>query len=340
MLVVIAIIAILAAILFPVFAAAREKARQTTCASNLKQIGLAWTQYVQDYDEFGPFGTEGSCEATAAVGGGGANRSSCGGAPGPGPYTGWNNEIYPYVKNTQVFMCPDALSGQHGVNSTGPLSYGAYCLTGAAGDCPSPNNTTVTGVSYSMNLYLSAITGNYDMYSTAGPGISNAKIAQPANVIEVTEALGGSWQDSRAESWYLATGPIDDSNVGFIVPLSYDPNIIPVGDLLANDHGAPYWMIPCYNNTCQASAGYDTRHSSVRMTLFCDGHVKALPILNPGVTFEGVSYGGTSSMGYTMPAVCSGVLAYSSTAAGCYDPAPTTSWSLEGLRYWIPANTN
>ncbi|HEY3333481.1 MAG TPA: DUF1559 domain-containing protein [Capsulimonadaceae bacterium] len=51
LLVVIAIISILAAILFPVFATAREKARQTTCASNLKQLGLAFIQYAQDYDE-------------------------------------------------------------------------------------------------------------------------------------------------------------------------------------------------------------------------------------------------------------------------------------------------
>ncbi len=51
LLVVIAIIAILAAILFPVFAKAREKARQSSCQSNLKQVGLAFMQYVQDYDE-------------------------------------------------------------------------------------------------------------------------------------------------------------------------------------------------------------------------------------------------------------------------------------------------
>lgn len=51
LLVVIAIIAILAAILFPVFAQAREKARQATCISNQKQLGLAFLQYEQDYDE-------------------------------------------------------------------------------------------------------------------------------------------------------------------------------------------------------------------------------------------------------------------------------------------------
>lgn len=50
-LVVIAIIALLAAILFPVFARARENARRTSCASNLKQIGLGIMQYTQDYDE-------------------------------------------------------------------------------------------------------------------------------------------------------------------------------------------------------------------------------------------------------------------------------------------------
>ncbi len=50
LLVVIAIIAILAAILFPVFAQARSKARDITTISNLKQVGLAATQYQQDYE--------------------------------------------------------------------------------------------------------------------------------------------------------------------------------------------------------------------------------------------------------------------------------------------------
>lgn len=51
LLVVIAIITILAAILLPVFAQARESARQTKCSSNMRQIGLAMRLYTQDYDE-------------------------------------------------------------------------------------------------------------------------------------------------------------------------------------------------------------------------------------------------------------------------------------------------
>jgi prepilin-type N-terminal cleavage/methylation domain-containing protein/prepilin-type processing-associated H-X9-DG protein len=54
LLVVIAIIAILAAILFPVFGRARENARRTSCQNTLKQIGIGFLQYYQDYDEQGP----------------------------------------------------------------------------------------------------------------------------------------------------------------------------------------------------------------------------------------------------------------------------------------------
>jgi prepilin-type N-terminal cleavage/methylation domain-containing protein len=52
LLVVIAIIAILAAILLPVFASARKAARRTVCTSNLRQLCLALQMYKQDYSEF------------------------------------------------------------------------------------------------------------------------------------------------------------------------------------------------------------------------------------------------------------------------------------------------
>lgn len=64
LLVVVAIIAILAAILFPVFSRAKEQARRATCASNLKQIGLALMQYTADYDETMPIYSSGIGSAT------------------------------------------------------------------------------------------------------------------------------------------------------------------------------------------------------------------------------------------------------------------------------------
>jgi prepilin-type N-terminal cleavage/methylation domain-containing protein/prepilin-type processing-associated H-X9-DG protein len=92
LLVVVAIITILAAILFPVFATAREKARQTSCASNQKQLALAFVQYSQDYDEILPMGS-------TNVG------------------TGWAVQLYPYVKSNGVYHCPDDNSPQGGLVS-------------------------------------------------------------------------------------------------------------------------------------------------------------------------------------------------------------------------------
>lgn len=90
LLVVIAIIAILAAILFPVFAQAREKARGISCLSNMKQVGLALHQYVQDYDELMPF----------------LNAQSNPTAPGLRRERGYEQLLMPYLKNNQVFTCP------------------------------------------------------------------------------------------------------------------------------------------------------------------------------------------------------------------------------------------
>src|SRR5205085_8049166 len=70
LLVVVAIIAIMAALLFPVFARAREKARQASCLSNLEQISKGVLMYMSDYDEAFPFvlSYSGNCDCPANVG--------------------------------------------------------------------------------------------------------------------------------------------------------------------------------------------------------------------------------------------------------------------------------
>ncbi|MDR3709419.1 MAG: DUF1559 domain-containing protein [Capsulimonadaceae bacterium] len=161
LLVVIAIIAILAAILFPVFATAREKARQSTCASNLKQIGLAYVQYCQDNDEVTPY----ACWKNGYCGGSGAYW---------GTSPGWL--LYPYVKSTAVWRCPSDSVNTIPVNP------------------PSSSNTLggVNNVSYGYNLFyfelchapLSSCASN-----SAPVPLQMSQVSSPASIV----AFFGSW---------------------------------------------------------------------------------------------------------------------------------------------------
>src|SRR5262245_51009842 len=95
LLVVIAVIAIIAAILFPVFAQARDKARQSSCLSNLRQIGTAIRMYLQDHD--------GACfqhlpyDADVYANKNFLERD---------PELPWTILIYPYVRNRTLYYCP------------------------------------------------------------------------------------------------------------------------------------------------------------------------------------------------------------------------------------------
>lgn len=115
LLVVIAIISILAAILFPVFARARESARRASCSSNLKQMGLAVMMYVQDYDERYPQAW---------------NEGMRGQTPPQGWWTSasqrywlWQQIIYPYHKNYQIYFCPSRLGETTYLGNATPASY-------------------------------------------------------------------------------------------------------------------------------------------------------------------------------------------------------------------------
>jgi prepilin-type N-terminal cleavage/methylation domain-containing protein/prepilin-type processing-associated H-X9-DG protein len=126
LLVVIAIIAILAAILFPVFAQARTKARQTQCASNMRQLGIAAAMYRQDFDGvYFPISISYPANAvttTYYVNAGVADWLS-------GPLSP-DSEFYllkPYIKSRGIHICPDR---KRLYNLFGQWHEGRYALNG------------------------------------------------------------------------------------------------------------------------------------------------------------------------------------------------------------------
>ncbi|MFN3683887.1 MAG: type II secretion system protein [Fimbriimonadaceae bacterium] len=76
LLVVVAILAILAAILLPVFASAKERAKSATCQSNLRQLGLSFALYASDWDGVHP------------------------------PVFEWKGRLQPYVRTVETNRCP------------------------------------------------------------------------------------------------------------------------------------------------------------------------------------------------------------------------------------------
>lgn len=159
LLVVIAIIAILAAILFPVFARARENARKASCLSNLKQIGIAFAQYTQDYDE-----------NTVPLRVGNASSLSF----------SWNMCIEPYLKSTQVFMCPS----NKGQDSTGKDKNMTY--------------------SYNMN--------------TAGAPLANlSSFALPSQTVHIIDAEGANLASNQSLVFFIGYRDLTGNEQGRIL---------------------------------------------------------------------------------------------------------------------------
>ena len=142
LLVVIAIIAILAAILLPVFASARENARKASCENNLKQLGIAFIAYAQDYSEQLPRNDN-------------WNQGQA-----------WAGQIYSYIKSGGVFKCPDDPTGVGaGAVPTVPVSYGRnwnLCING--GNMGGINLSQMVAPANTMVLFETSSTGGSAAY--------------------------------------------------------------------------------------------------------------------------------------------------------------------------------
>jgi prepilin-type N-terminal cleavage/methylation domain-containing protein/prepilin-type processing-associated H-X9-DG protein len=195
LLVVIAIIAILAAILFPVFAKAREKARTASCENNCKQIGLAFLQYVQDYDErYPPYDND---------------------TAGNSPRYGWELLIQPYIKNTQAFICP---------SDTQPTS-------GVSGWLTAPGNFKA---SYIYNWLVGQYPGGIAMAAAVSPATTVAYTCGGATA-NATAPYVTTASTPKESSWLLAdptvNGYADSGNGDWAAPILRHNGMTSIGYL-------------------------------------------------------------------------------------------------------------
>ncbi len=156
LLVVIAIIALLAAILFPVFSRARENARKSSCANNLKQIGLGITQYAQDYDETMPAVTVGTATGSR-----------------------WHEQIQPYIKSRQVLVCPSNTSTVT-ITGTSPAIRNHYLGNG------NNNFGAAAGTGFNFRRPMDLTDQSGSAYVTT----ALAEIQRPSECIAVSENQG------------------------------------------------------------------------------------------------------------------------------------------------------
>jgi prepilin-type N-terminal cleavage/methylation domain-containing protein/prepilin-type processing-associated H-X9-DG protein len=214
LLIVIAIIALLAAILFPVFSRARENARRSSCASNLKQIGLGMMQYAQDYDEQLPEDRPASIYFTFSTGALSFSPPSGCSSASASPLTCaqwfWPDLIFPYVKSAEIFNDPTPVNQYFdGCTYTGGSSPYADvdCSTvvssrnvpwvyngpdqAAFDPNVSMNRRGRDGISYGYNNRIgnAALRGGAALGSNFGlPGGNMAGLQHPAETMLITEA--------------------------------------------------------------------------------------------------------------------------------------------------------
>jgi prepilin-type N-terminal cleavage/methylation domain-containing protein len=194
LLVVIAIISIIAAILFPVFAQVREKARQTACSSNEKQLSLGVLMYAQDSDEVLP-PTQNDANVL------------------------WPDLVNPYVKNDKIRVCP---SDQGGVTNSYALDQMTFVDMTDFLPNPPPSMPALAAFQTPADTVMLGETGTGDDFKT--PRLNAYKLIAPDDDInDAADArpsarhfqradlafMDGHVKSLRLEQFYIGQTPPD-----------------------------------------------------------------------------------------------------------------------------------
>jgi prepilin-type N-terminal cleavage/methylation domain-containing protein/prepilin-type processing-associated H-X9-DG protein len=201
LLVVIAIIAILAAILFPVFAQARSKARQTSCLSNTKQLGLAALMYSQDYDSTFPLFSYGDSKTYWV----GARAGFS------GPLDKKLGLIFPYLKSGELQRCSEYAGPFHlggtGYGYSAVLANEQWVNTGGSW-VMQPQPATDAAITRPAECLLFADSGNRTDPAATGPDTMKT-------VATVNETITIQPPSSWCFPGYGCTSSLDFRHQGF-----------------------------------------------------------------------------------------------------------------------------
>jgi len=279
LLVVIAIIAILAAILFPVFAKVREKARQTSCLSNLRQIGLASIQYMEDYDEtYYPhrFNNDPSNLSQFDT-----TTASAGSTLSP-TITFWITLLQPYTKSYQVFECPSNPNAWVGAEPIADGYCGGSLAKNAAVGCGDYGYGGEN--SYGHNDTWMSPAGSFGVAGAPPVSVSDASVTRPTDTVMVTDSTYyGVGPDLNGSSGTQPNydGATAASSANYATELATDK-------AFQNAEGAQYasYWGNVGNNTFSYSKTAGTivaneangtpRHTNFINVQFVDGHTKAI----------------------------------------------------------------
>jgi len=180
LLVVIAIIAILAAILLPVFSTAREKSRQSSCLSNLKQMGYAMELYTQDYDHHFPLALD---------------NVGTGSAPNLYPAS-WMYALQAYIHSLNAMICLDSTHDNTAVqNSDDILRNYAYGPTTAVRG-PGVVYDILVAAPFGTAMWegIGGFTGSPLLwYQQPSPSRSQNQIARPADMVLLLDHVWFDW---------------------------------------------------------------------------------------------------------------------------------------------------